>query len=177
MSSHEPLNEGASQGFTPVRVGWAPARRRAPSPTARARATCTSREAGVSNGAMRVPATILSLAAVAVLLLPWQVCSCSQDGTHLKPLWDASDCPHEQDPAGSDEHDDECTDLVRFAGTEAADAVALPPAVRASAELPHALTASVLAWGRPEAAWSWFADPGEPPPPAPTLVGTTRQQI
>ena len=126
---------------------------------------------------MRVPATILSLAAVAVLLLPWQLCACSEDGTHLKPLWDASSCPHEQEPTGDDEPDDECTDLVRFAGTEAADGVALPPAVRDGIELPHALAASVLAGGQPEVVWSWCADPGEPPPPATPLVGTTQLQV
>jgi hypothetical protein len=75
---------------------------------------------------MRRVATFLGIAVAVLLLLPWQICACSEDGPHLKMLWDTSECevvplPGDEPangPADEDSHP-ECEDLFFLAGARA----------------------------------------------------------
>lgn len=59
---------------------------------------------------VRRAATILGIASAVLLLLPWQVCDCGEDGPHLKLFWDHAACPH---APGDDEApaEDGCDEL------------------------------------------------------------------
>lgn len=73
---------------------------------------------------------ILSIVlAMAAILLPWQICDCSEDGPHLRPIWAGAEC-HPADPATpsdrSGEPEDACDGLFQFEGLAAPAAVDLP---------------------------------------------------
>ena len=82
---------------------------------------------------MKAFATLSILLAVAVMLLPWQICDCGEDGPQLKPLWDRVPCHAGSEPlpvqgvgVPHEDHDDDCGDLFQFEGKLAAASPGLP---------------------------------------------------
>ena len=74
-------------------------------------------------------ATLSIALALAVILLPWQICDCNEDGPHWKPLWLDADCHPADHPAPADrsgESDSSCDGLFQFEGVAASAAVDLP---------------------------------------------------
>ena len=78
---------------------------------------------------MRLAGTLSILLTAALMLLPWQICACDEDGPHLKVLWDQRDCAHEHGPAGEPEGEDEhdCGASFTFEASVSAPGADLPP--------------------------------------------------
>lgn len=74
---------------------------------------------------MRRAAPLLCLAAACLLLMPWQICDCSDDGPHLKLLWDHSGCPHDDGPWDGDPPEDDCDELYFVTGAPAEGGAAI----------------------------------------------------
>lgn len=129
---------------------------------------------------MRRVATSLGIAVAVMLLMPWQICACSEDGPHLKVLWDRSDCeqaPLNQGLPGGGPADDgedsehDCEDLFFLAGTEAGAAVVVPAPAVGCVDVAAAEPALIAYAGRTADAWvvsDGFCDPG------PSLLRSSR---
>jgi hypothetical protein len=118
-----------------------------------------------------------------LLLLPWQLCTCSDDGAHLKAIWDASACEPETEHAPSSEsptdRDEEqhCDGLFLLPGAAADAAVALP---KAQAGADFGLQAALLQSASYEplvetSGWPWMPDAS--PGSRSTLAQRTRLQV
>ncbi len=129
---------------------------------------------------MKAVAPLSILLAVAVMLLPWQICDCGEDGPHLKPLWDVADCHPADGPAPveaagepTSAPEESCGDLFQFEGSRAAAAQDLPaPSERDTLAL-HALAVGVTSPVRPTSTSTPLVwPPSDPQPDSPVLLAT-----
>jgi hypothetical protein len=76
-------------------------------------------------------ATLSIVLAAVLLLLPWQICACAEDGPHLKAVWDHSECqppvPTESPSDDEEGADHECGALFTLDGSPSARPYSLPP--------------------------------------------------
>lgn len=130
---------------------------------------------------MKAVAPLSILLAVAVMLLPWQICDCGEDGPHLKPLWEVADCHPADGPAPveaagepSDVPEDGCGDLFQFEGSLAAAAQDLPAPSERDAFALHALAVSATSpVGPTSTSAPLVGPPGDPRPDSPVRLATS----
>ncbi len=129
---------------------------------------------------MRRVATFLGIAVAVLLLMPWQICACAEDGPHLKMLWDTSECERvhrsgdepANGPADEDSHP-ECEDLFFLAGARVGASVVAATPFDGGVDLPalEPLPVSYAAGASPIAA-CWIAHDGVGSP-GPSLLRTS----